>query len=88
MWILFDGIRSRKMGMTIEEIKAKLDKSNLDSDTLVELTRYLERCQELEQMKNDMMYDIYMEGVNMGGEYQGCWVRFKDIENIVKRYFS
>ena len=39
------------MGMTIEEIKAKLDKSNLDSDTLVELTRYLERCQELEQMK-------------------------------------
>lgn len=38
--------------------------------------------------ENDMMYDIYMEGVNMGGEYQGCWVRFKDIENIVKRYFS
>lgn len=37
-------------------------------------------------MKNDMMYDIYMEGVNMAGEYQGCWVRFKDIENIVERY--
>lgn len=76
------------MEMTIEEIKVKLDKSNLDSDTLVELTRYLEGCRELERMKNDMMYDIYMEGVNMSGEYQGCWVRFKDIENIVKHYFS
>ena len=76
------------MGMSIKELKTKLDKSNLDSDTLIELTRYLERFQELERMKNDMMYDIYMEGVNMSGEYQGCWVRFKDIENIVKHYFS
>ncbi len=76
------------MGMSIEELKIKLDKSNLDSDTLIELTRYLERFQELERMKSDMMYDIYMEGVNMTGEYQGCWVRFKDIENIVKHYFS
>lgn len=76
------------MEMTIEELKTKLDKSNLDSDTIIELTRYLERFQELKRMKSDMMYDIYMEGVNMSGEYQGCWVRFKDIENIVKRYFS
>lgn len=76
------------MGMSIEELKTKLDKSNLDSDTIIELTRYLERFQELKRMKSDMMYDIYMEGVNMDGEYQGCWVRFKDIEKIVKRYFS
>ena len=38
------------MGMTIEEIKAKLDKSNIDSDTLIELTRYLERYQKIEQI--------------------------------------
>lgn len=30
------------MGMTIEDIKAKLDKSNLDSDTLIELTRMMQ----------------------------------------------
>ena len=35
---------------------------------------------------NDMMTDIYMEGVNMTGEYQGCWVRFKDIEKIVCKH--
>ena len=27
---------------------------------------------------SQLMYEIYMEGVNMAGEYQGCWVRFKD----------
>ena len=36
--------------------------------------------------KSAMMYDIYMEGVNMSGEYQGCWVRFKDIKKIVDKY--
>lgn len=38
--------------------------------------------------KSAMMYDIYMEGVNMSGEYQGCWVRFKDIEKIVDKYIT
>lgn len=38
--------------------------------------------------KSAMMYEIYMEGVNMSGEYQGCWVRFKDIEKIVDKYIK
>jgi hypothetical protein len=42
----------------------------------------------LEKIRKDMMYDIYMEGVNMSGEYQGCWVRFKEIEKIVDKYFD
>lgn len=29
-----------------------------------------------------------MEGVNMTGEYQGSWVRFKDIEKIVNKHFK
>lgn len=41
----------------------------------------------LEQIKHDMLCDIYMAGVNMTGEYQGCWVRFKDVENAVNEYF-
>ena len=36
--------------------------------------------------KSAMMQEIYMEGVNMGGEYQGCWVRFKEIEKIIDKY--
>ena len=38
--------------------------------------------------KSAMMSEIYMEGVNMTGEYQGCWVRFKDIEKIVNKYMA
>lgn len=38
--------------------------------------------------KSAIMCEIYMEGVNMAGEYQGCWVRFKDIEKIVDKYIK
>lgn len=38
--------------------------------------------------KSSMMCEIYMKGVNMTGEYQGCWVRFKDIEKIVDKYIG
>lgn len=48
----------------------------------------MRKYQKIEQIKNDSLYDIYMAGVNMTGEYQGCWVRFKDIENIVNEHFS
>lgn len=35
-----------------------------------------------------MLSDIYMEGVNMTGEYHGRWVRFNDIGKIVDKYFD
>ena len=44
----------------------------------------IEHIQKID--KSAMMHDIYMAGVNMTGEYQGCWVRFKEIEKIVDRY--
>lgn len=49
---------------------------------------YKESTIEHEQKidKAAMMHEIYMKGVNMAGEYQGCWVRFKEIEKIVDRY--
>lgn len=37
---------------------------------------------------SNMLYDIYMAGVNMAGEYKGVWVRFNDIETIVNKYVS
>lgn len=69
--------------MTNEEPKVLID-----SNTLIEIKRYLDKCQNLEQMKNEILYNTYMAGVNMAGEYQGCWVRFKDIENIVNNIFK
>lgn len=42
----------------------------------------------LDEIRHLMMYEIYMEGVNMTDEYQGCWVRFRDIEKVVNKYFD
>lgn len=79
--------------MTIDEAikhgKEQLEVFGGEHKEFIKLAiKALEQSQELDRMKNKMMYDIYMKGVNMSGEYQGCWVRFKTIENIIKRYFS
>ena len=42
----------------------------------------------LDKMREDMLYEIYMAGTNMAGEYKGCWVRFKNIEKIVNEHFK
>lgn len=30
--------------------------------------------------------DLWMEGVNMTDEYQGVWVRYRDIERTIDKY--
>ena len=30
--------------------------------------------------------ELWMKGMNMDGEYQGIWVRFRDIERIIDKY--
>ena len=42
----------------------------------------------LDDIRSKMMYEIYMDGVNMANEYHGCWVRFKNIEKIVDKYIG
>ena len=46
------------------------------------------KIEKLDQIKKDMLLDLYMAGVNMTGEHQGCWVRFRDIENIVNKHLK
>ena len=43
---------------------------------------------KIEYLKYELLSDIYMSGVNMAGEYQGCYVRYKDIENLVNVHFK
>ena len=60
-----------------------------ESETMVDFCNTIIKALEQEPCdKSAMMYEIYMEGVNMTGEYQGCWVRFKDIEKIVDKYMG
>ena len=61
---------------------------NHDSDYDTALKKAINSLKQEPIDKSAMMYEIYMEGVNMSGEYQGCWVRFKDIEKIVDKYMA
>lgn len=61
-------------------------KKELEALALDSFCNDTDNMQKVEKLKSDMLQDIYMEGVNMGGEYQGCWVRFRDIEKIVNKY--
>lgn len=74
-------------GFTYIEVEQN-DKWIADFDMEWWNAEYKEPTIEHEQKidKSAMMHEIYMQGVNMGGEYQGCWVRFKEIEKIVDRY--
>ena len=78
--------------MTIDELRDYVEEQdNLKNipyhvySTLIDEIDEIENT--IEQMKKDMLCDIYMAGVNMTGEYHGCWVRFKDIENVVEGHF-
>ena len=80
--------------MTREEAIYLLDNligminDNHDSDYDTALKKAINSLKQEPIDKSAMMYEIYMEGVNMSGEYQGCWVRFKDIEKIVDKYIG
>ena len=65
-------------------ISPKYLRQELEQLALDQEQKMLEHKSEID--KSAMMYEIYMQGVNMTGEYQGCWVRFKEIEKIVDRY--
>lgn len=65
-------------------ISPKYLRQELEQLALEQEQRILEQEQKID--KSAMMYEIYMQGVNMTGEYQGCWVRFKEIEKIVDKY--
>ena len=43
---------------------------------------------ELVKLMNCILHDLWMEGTNMGGDYQGVWVRFRDIERIMKKHIE
>lgn len=60
-----------------------------ESDVMVDFCNTIIKALKQEPIdKSAMMHEIYMEGVNMSGEYQGCWVRFKNIEKIVDKYMA
>ena len=65
--------------ISLEKVGVQIDEYIKKHDIIMKISQ-----DELSQI----LYEIYMAGVNMSGEYQGCWVRFKDIENIINKHFE
>lgn len=63
--------------MTTKEIKTKLDKSNLDSDTIIELTRYIDGHQAIA----DFIEENRPTEVNTDWE-RGCAYALDEIEKL------
>lgn len=68
-----------------------MNKNNLEK-LVVQIDEIINKHDIIMKISQDelsqILYEMYMAGVNMTGEYQGCWVRFKDIENIINKHFE
>lgn len=42
----------------------------------------------MRETREKIISELWMEGTNMTGEYQGVWVRYRDIERIVDKYIK
>lgn len=47
-----------------------------------------EKEDEMHDKLHKVMAELWDNGMNMGGEYQGVWVRFKVIEKTMEKYFG
>ena len=68
------------------DIPDEMHKQIMDGYVPLGISKYLKNGKPLDDMRSKILYEIYMDGVNMDNEYHGCWVRFKNIETIVNRY--
>ena len=47
-----------------------------------------EQALKQDSVLDDIKADLWMEGMNMAGEYQGVWVRFRDIEKVIDKHIG
>ena len=50
--------------------------------------KHLQNGTPLSVLLADIRGELWMEGMNMGGEYQGVWVRYRDIERVIDKHIS
>ena len=76
--------------VTPQEPITKIEESNFSQEQYLVDTDTAYQCGYAKGLSvlEDIKSELWMEGVNMGGEYQGVWVRFKDIEKVVDKHIS
>lgn len=53
-----------------------------------QLAEWLIELKRKRQVIEDIKAELWMEGMNMTGEYQGVWVRYRDIERVIDKHIS
>lgn len=56
----------------------------LEIDDIVAIREAIKLIRTIEDIKSE----LWMEGLNMTGEYQGVWVRYRDIERVIDKHIS
>ena len=77
-----------------EEKAAELKRININKDIICEkcaedhqqLAEWLRELQMRRNQLEEIQRELWWEGVNIGGEYQGVWVRYRNIEKIIEKY--
>lgn len=89
--ILSDAVRE---GTPLDNPTQMIDKSNFDPEQYKMDLDATYQCGYNTGYKNamsvidDIKADLWMEGMNMTGEYQGVWVRFRDIEKVMDKHIG
>ena len=48
-----------------------------------QLAEYLKELKAHREAWGKVKSELWMEGMNMTGEYQGVWIRYRDIERVI-----
>ena len=72
----------------IENLKAMASDMPSDkcSDWIESLMAGINAMEELKSHReawDKVKSELWMEGMNMTGEYQGVWIRYRDIERVI-----
>ena len=60
----------------------------ISREQLAVLQMHILNATPLSVLLADIRGELWMEGMNMGGEYQGVWVRYGDIERVIDKHIS
>lgn len=73
--------------MTTREASEKLKNASYFS-TLGDNRKVVEMAIRSLEAWDEVKHECWYEGYNFTGEYQGVWVRFKDIERIIDKHLK
>ncbi len=74
--------------MTRDEAIEVLQNTSFFAPSMVDVDSAIEMAIRSLEAWDEVKHECWDEGHNFTGEYQGVWVRFKDIERIIDKHLK